>query len=202
MTKIKLCGMMRECDIRWANACAPDYIGFIFWEKSRRNIEPEKARAWKAQLDPKIKAVGVFVDAPVEHVAWLLDQDIIDVAQLHGKEDEDYIRELRKRSTKPIIKAFKIHSPEDVAAANASSAELVLVDSGTGSGKVFDWQLLKDIRRPYLLAGGLHEGNIAVALSTLHPYGVDVSSGIETDGVKDEEKMARLTAIVRKEVEA
>lgn len=200
MTKIKLCGLTRPCDIAWANELRPDYIGFVFAKKSKRYAAPELAAQLKALLNPEIQAVGVFVNEDVDTVAELLRAGIIDVAQLHGKEDESYIAALRARTDKPIFKAFRIDSEADVAKANASSADFVLLDSGNGgTGTVFDWQLLQGIARPYFLAGGLHPGNIGEAVKALKPFGVDVSSGIETDGLKDQAKMAQFVQAVRKE---
>lgn len=200
MTKIKLCGLTRPCDIAWANELRPDYIGFVFAKKSKRYAAPELAAQLKALLNPEIQAVGVFVNEDVDTVAELLRAGIIDVAQLHGKEDESYIAALRAKTDKPIFKAFRIDSEADVAKANASSADLVLLDSGNGgTGTVFDWQLLQGIARPYFLAGGLHPGNIGEAIKALKPFGVDVSSGIETDGLKNQAKMAQFVQVVRKE---
>lgn len=200
MTKIKLCGLTRPCDIAWANELRPDYIGFVFAKKSKRYAAPELAAQLKALLNPEIQAVGVFVNEDVDTVAELLRAGIIDVAQLHGKEDESYIAALRAKTDKPIFKAFRIDSEADVAKANASSADFVLLDSGNGgTGTVFDWQLLQGIARPYFLAGGLHPGNIGEAVKALKPFGVDVSSGIETDGLKDQAKMAQFVQAVRKE---
>lgn len=199
MTKIKLCGLTRPCDIAAANALKPDYIGFVFASKSKRYASPEKAAALKAQLAPGIQAVGVFVNEAPENVAALLACGTIDVAQLHGKETEDYITALRALTDKPIIKAFRIDTEEDVAAANRCSADYVLLDSGNGgTGTVFDWNLLKGISRPYFLAGGLNVQNAEGAVRTLQPYAVDVSSGIETDGLKDETKMAAFVAAVKR----
>ncbi|MCQ2501369.1 MAG: phosphoribosylanthranilate isomerase [Lachnospiraceae bacterium] len=198
MTAIKLCGLTRPCDIDKVNALQPDYIGFVFWERSKRNISRETAQALKKQLDPSIKAVGVFVDPDIDFVAGLLKDNIIDAAQLHGKEDEDYISRLRALAPgKMIIKAYKVRSTEDVALANASSADYVLLDSGTGSGKAFDWSLIREISRPYFLAGGLGVDNVAQAVADLQPFAVDVSSGIETEGLKDPEKMERFVTEVR-----
>ena len=200
MSKIKLCGLSRKCDIEWANALKPEYIGFVFWSKSKRNVPPEKAKELKDLLSPDIKAVGVFVDEPIENVAELLNDNIIDIAQLHGGEDEEYIKKLRALSGKPIIKAFLLKSENDAERAEKSTADYILVDSGTGTGKSFDWELLKNISRPYFLAGGLCCENISQAIETLHPYAVDVSSGIETNGCKDKNKMAAFVAAVRKEI--
>lgn len=199
MTKIKLCGLSRPCDIDAVNRLKPDYIGFVFAKKSKRYVSPEKAAALKAALDPAIRAVGVFVNEPAENVAALLKDGTIDVAQLHGKEDEGYITALRAMTDQPIIKAFRIDTEADVAAANSSSADFVLLDSGNGgTGTVFDWNLLQGIRRPYFLAGGLNPDNAEAAVSALKPYAVDVSSGIETDGLKDETKMTAFTAAVKR----
>lgn len=199
MTKIKLCGLSRGCDIEAANALKPEYIGFVFAPKSRRYVSRETAAELKSKLHPDIQAVGVFVNEELETVADLLREGIIDIAQLHGNETEDYIRQLRLRTDRQIIKAFRIDTAQDVLAAERSSADYVLLDSGSGgTGTVFDWNLIRDIGRPYFLAGGLGIGNVADAVKTLRPYAVDVSSGIETGGWKDERKMQEFVAIVRK----
>lgn len=199
MTKIKLCGLSRICDIEAANRLKPEYIGFVFLPKSKRYVTYEKAKELKSLLSPDIKVVGVFVDESVEIVARLLNDGTIDIAQLHGGEDEDYISRLRKLTGKPIIKAFRIESEEDIARAEKSSADHILLDSGMGTGKVFDWSLIQSIKRPYFLAGGLDCDNVGEAIKKLRPYAVDVSSGIETNGLKDKEKMAAFVAKVRKE---
>lgn len=200
MTKIKLCGLSRQCDIEWANELKPDYIGFVFWSKSKRNVSPEKAKELKALLSPDIKAVGVFVNEPVQNVAKLLNNNIIDIAQLHGSEDEEYISKLRTLTNKPIIKAFLLKSKDDAQKAEKSTADHILLDSGMGTGKGFDRSLLKNISRPYFLAGGLYPENVADAIETLSPFAVDVSSGIETDNFKDKNKMAAFVKAVRKEI--
>ncbi|MBR5943781.1 MAG: phosphoribosylanthranilate isomerase [Lachnospiraceae bacterium] len=199
MTKIKLCGMRRPADIEVVNELNPDYIGFIFASKSKRYVDPDTAKELKSLLSPSIKAVGVFVNEEIENVAKLLNENFIDMAQLHGDEDETYIAELRRLSDKPIIKALKITSEEDIKRADASSADFVLLDSGAGSGMVFNWGLIKGIKRPYFLAGGLNPENVEEAVNTLNPYAVDVSSGIETDGFKDRNKMTAFVSNVRKE---
>lgn len=200
MTKIKLCGLSRPCDIEAANQLKPDYIGFVFAPKSKRYVSAEKAAELKALLSPEIKAVGVFVREDPETVARLLNTGIIDIAQLHGGENEEYIRRLRELTDKPVIQAFRIDGEEDIAAAQASSADLVLLDSGSGgTGTVFNWELIKHLQRPYFLAGGLGPGNVKDAVQALNPYAVDVSSGIETDGVKDRTKMEQFVAAVKAE---
>ena len=198
-TKIKLCGLSRLRDIRAANALRPDFVGFVFALNSRRYVSPQQAKSLKSRLAPGIQAVGVFVDEEVERVAALLGSGVIDLAQLHGAEDNGYIRRLRALTDRPVIQAFRIRSEEDIRRAADSGADHILLDAGAGTGTVFDWGLLRQIRRPYFLAGGLGLHNVEKAVEELHPYGVDVSSGIETDGVKDPDKMAAFVAAVRKE---
>lgn len=199
MTKIKMCGLSRPCDIAAANAIRPEYIGFVFYPKSKRNVTPEQAAQLKKLLSPAIQAVGVFVDAASEAVSALLRQGVIDIAQLHGHEDEAYLASLRQLTDKPLLQAFRIAEADDVTRAMQSSADMVLLDAGMGSGEGFDWTLVRKIDRPYFLAGGLDADNVTAAIRQLHPYAVDVSSGIETDGQKDKEKMAAFAAAVRKE---
>lgn len=199
MTKIKLCGLSRECDIDAVNKLQPEFIGFVFWKKSKRYITPEKALLLKNRLSKDIISAGVFIDEELEVVAGLLNDGIIDIAQLHGKEDENYINRLRELTGKKIIKAFIIKSEDDIKAAEDSIADYVLLDSGAGTGKAFDRTLLKNIKRPYFLAGGLYPDTVGEAIRELHPFAVDVSSGIETDGLKDETKMTAFVNAVRKE---
>lgn len=198
MTQIKLCGMKRAADIQAANRLKPDYIGFVFAAKSKRCVTPELAAGLKAILDPDISAVGVFVNETPEAVADLLNSGVIDIAQLHGSEDEAYLAELRKLTDKPLIRAFRIRTGEDLDAAEKSPADFVLLDAGAGDGKTFDWDLLENFSRPYFLAGGLDPENVREAIERCCPYAVDVSSGIETDGFKDEEKMQAFVNNVRK----
>lgn len=198
MTKIKLCGLSRACDIDAVNELCPDYIGFIFAKWSKRCVTPERAAELKAMLNKEITAVGVFVNEPLESVAELLGRGIIDAAQLHGQEDENYIAALRELTDKKIIKAFRMETPEDAERANASGADYILLDSGIGgTGTVFNWELTQKITRPYFLAGGLNPDNVKQAVERLRPFAVDVGSGIETDGLKDREKMARFVCAVR-----
>ena len=199
MTKIKLCGLSRACDIEEANRLQPDYIGFVFAKKSRRCVTAEQAVELKRQLRPEIRAVGVFVNETPEAVAGLLNSGVIDVAQLHGSEDAEYIRRLRDLTDSPLIQAFRIRSKEDLSRAAASAADEILLDAGAGTGTVFDWSLLRNMERRYFLAGGLNPENVREAIRDLHPYGVDVSSGIETDALKDGTKMAAFVAAVREE---
>ena len=199
MTRVKMCGMTSEGDVINANELKPDYIGFVFAKNSRRFVTPHRALELKKLLDNDIKAVGVFVDENIETVSALIMDGIIDIAQLHGNEDDDYITLLRERTGKPVIKAFRIRSEQDVLRAEKSKADMILLDAGAGDGRTFDWSLLKEIKRPYFLAGGLNPENAADAVKALKPYAVDVSTGIETNGVKDREKMTAFADAVRKE---
>ena len=198
MTKIKLCGLSRPCDIEAANELLPDFIGFVFAEKSRRFAAPEKAKELRGMLDPAIRSVGVFVREAPERVAELLSCGVIDIAQLHGGEDEAYIAKLRTMTDRPLIKAFRVDSPADLEAARRSTADCILLDNGAGgTGTEFDWSLLEGFERPFFLAGGLDPENAAQAVTALRPFAVDVSSGIETDGLKDREKMKAFVEAVR-----
>ena len=199
MIHIKLCGLTRQQDIECANLLKPDYIGFVFWKKSRRYTDEDTAWQLRSALDKSITSVGVFVDEEPERVAHLINEGIIDAAQLHGGEDDEYIAKLRNliMPGKVIIKAFRITSDEDIKIAQSSSADMILLDAGMGDGAAFDWTMIRDMQRPYYLAGGLDCQNVAKAVEMLSPYGVDVSSGIETDGVKDPEKMKEFVGIVR-----
>lgn len=197
-TKVKLCGMTRPEDILTVNKLKPDYVGFVFWPKSKRALSREQATELRELLSPDIPAVGVFVDEQPEVILSLVGEGVIQVAQLHGHETEETLNWLRERTDVPLWKAFKVQRPEDVVAANESSADLVLLDNGYGTGKTFDWALMKGVRRPFLLAGGLSPENAEEAMKQFHPYGLDVSSGIETNGVKDPEKMTDFVRRVRR----
>ena len=198
-TKIKMCGLRRPEDIEAVNELKPEYIGFVFFPGSKRYVTPETAKMLRVGLDPGIKAVGVFVDEDPEIVARLLEEGVIDIAQLHGHEDETYLSELRKKTDKLLIRAFRIRSVEDAQQAQESTAEQILLDAGAGDGKTFDWSWLKDVNRPYFLAGGLNPENVGEAVKKLKPYAVDVSSGIETEEYKDINKMRAFVRAVREE---
>lgn len=196
MTKIKFCGLRTLDDIYAANELVPDYIGFVFAPKSKRYVTPAQAEQFRNALSKKILAVGVFVNENPAQVAELLNNGIIDAAQLHGNEDDAYIQNLRGVTKKIIIKAFW---SDNIAAADKSHADFILIDAGAGDGKTFDWTLIKNLRREYFLAGGLNPDNVGDAIKLLNPFAVDVSSGIETDGRKDFGKMAAFANAVRKE---
>ena len=191
MTKIKICGLRREQDIRYANELMPDYIGFVFLKGKMRYVTFEEAAHLRSLLDPAIPAVGVFVNEPVENVIRLLQSGTIQIAQLHGQEDEAYAEELGRAGDHCIIRAFAVRSSEDIHRAFAFPADYPLLDNGKGTGETFDWELLSHFPRPYFLAGGLTPENLPEAIFRFSPYAVDLSSGVETDGKKDPQKIFR-----------
>lgn len=200
MTKIKICGLSRPQDIDYVNEARPDWCGFIInFPKSHRNVTPEQVRTLRAGLAPSVLPVGVFVDRPAEEIAQLLKDGTISVAQLHGHEGPEDIAALRALAPGcQIWKAFKVRSAADLEEALASPADLVLLDNGQGTGQTFDWSLVTGVKRPFLLAGGLTPDNIPQAIEAVHPYGLDLSSGVETDKVKDREKILAAVAAARK----
>lgn len=204
MTKIKICGLTRPMDIETVNRLGPEYIGFVFASQSRRYVTPSQAKKLREQLKEGILAVGVFVNAPISTIVSLCQDNVIDMIQLHGQEEDSYIKELRQYIIKPVIKAFSIESHRDIQRANGSVADYVLLDNGAGgTGESFDWSLLTHITRPYFLAGGLSHKNIQEALnrSSPHLYAVDTSSGVETEGVKDHRKIEKFIRLVRERME-
>lgn len=198
MTKIKICGLRREQDIRYANELMPDYIGFVFLKGKMRYVTFEEAAHLRSLLDPAIPAVGVFVNEPAENVIRLLQAGTIQIAQLHGQEDEAYAEELRRAGDYCIIRAFAVRSSEDIHRAFAFPADYPLLDNGKGTGETFDWSLFQEQEKPFFLAGGLSPENVKEAIECFHPYAVDVSSGVETDGFKDYEKMKAFMDAVRR----
>lgn len=195
--KIKICGLKTLEDIAAVNEAKPDYAGFVL-APGKRRISREHARLLRMELDPEIPAVGVFVNELPQIVAGYLEEGIIDIAQLHGQEDEIYLHHLRLLTGQPVIQAFSVKDSGDLRRAEESSADLILLDHGKGgSGASFDWRLLGEMHRPYLLAGGITPENVLTAVNLYHPYGVDVSSGVETDGKKDRRKIMEIVRRVR-----
>ena len=192
-----MCGLSRMEDIEYANEVLPEFIGFVFAPKSRRYVSFEQAKKLRGGLDYRIAAVGVFVDEDIENIVRLVKDEVIDMVQLHGSEDNAYIAKLREMAEVPIIQAFKIIDSYDAESAVLSDADFVLLDSGMGTGKTFDWSLIKSINRPYFLAGGISPENAAQAVERFSPYAVDASSSLETNGVKDLSKMTALARAVR-----
>ncbi len=200
MVKVKFCGLKQVCDVQWANRLRPDYAGFVFAGKKRR-ISFVEAAELRRILDDRIPAVGVFVDATMEYIEKAVRAASLSMIQLHGHEDDAYIQALHQKLGLPVVKAFSIEREEDVERANRSAAHYVLVDHGPGgTGKAFDWSCLRKMKRPYFLAGGLTADNVRQALA-LHPFVLDVSSGIERDGAKDYDKMKQFLAAVRQQEE-
>ena len=204
--KIKLCGLMREEDIAIANEIQPDLVGFIVdYPPSRRSLSIDELNELSSLVDSSIVRVGVFVNAGSELICQLVVQGIIDVVQLHGDEDDAYIQQLRKHISAPIMQAFCIRDVQSLDKAQQSSADMVLLDSEKGSGRTFNWDLIdlmdliSHISRPYFLAGGITLQNIHEAQKRLHPFGFDMSSGLETDGMKDPDKMRSAVAAVRRQ---
>ena len=201
MTKIKLCGLTRPCDIEAVNALKPEYIGFVFAPGSKRYIDAKAAAGLKKMLHAEIQAVGVFVNDDPAHIAALADSGVIDLIQLHGGESAAYIERLQTMTAAPIICAVRVGANEDIKRVKSYPVEYFLLDACTkgaygGSGETFDWSLIGAVGKPYFLAGGLNESNIACAMQT-GAYALDLSSGIETDGVKDAGKMRRVAALVK-----
>lgn len=191
MTKIKICGLKRLEDIEIINKYKPDYIGFVFAD-SKRKVTHELAGQMKENLDSSIISVGVFVDADIDEILKLYCDDVIDIAQLHGRESEEYINKLKQKSNYQlkIINAIEMSDKKDLKAYENSIADYLLLDSGKGSGKTFDWRLIrKDLKKEFFLAGGLNAQNISQAITEFNPYAVDLSSSLETNGYKDELKI-------------
>nr|WP_319489004.1 phosphoribosylanthranilate isomerase [uncultured Caproiciproducens sp.] len=201
MTKVKICGLTRIEDIAAANMTRPDYIGFVF-AQSRRKIDYDTAARLKAALHSGIQSVGVFVDEAIENIASLVQANILDAVQLHGSEDAAYMERLRTTIGVPIIKAVRVQSSEQILTYSSMPCDYLLLDTYVrgeqgGSGKCFDWSIIPNMRKPYFLAGGLNGQNVKNAVKILHPYCVDVSSGVETDSVKDSDKMLEFVKQVR-----
>ncbi len=202
MPKIKICGLKRMEDIEAVNEYKPDYIGFVFAGK-KRYIEPRTAHVLKQNLSPGIKSVGVFVNADTEFVANLAAEGTIDMIQLHGDEDAEYISRLREKTDAPIIKAVRVRAVSDIYECEKLPCDYMLFDtfvkdSYGGSGVTFDWRMIPKVSKPFFLAGGLSEKNIAAAAG-INPFCLDISSGVETDGFKDREKIKKVIEIVRSE---
>ncbi|WP_394990791.1 phosphoribosylanthranilate isomerase [uncultured Helicobacter sp.] len=195
--RIKTCGLFRQEDIAFANTLKPDFVGFVF-APSRRQISFAKARELKKHLIDSIQVVGVFVDSPKERIYEIAKEGVIEMIQLHGEESEEYISELKVLCGLPIIKAVRVRNVQDLGVVS-SGADYMLYDApNAGSGVCFDWGFLEGFcaKKPYFLAGGIATDNLTQAMR-LKPYAIDVSSGIESHGLKDFEKMAHIIRVVR-----
>lgn len=201
MTKIKICGLSRLVDIEMVNEALPDYIGFVF-AKSKRQVTEDTARQLKEKLNPNIQTVGVFVNEDIERMKRICYSGIIDIIQLHGDEDESYIKELKMVVNNKVIKAVRVRKRENIKAAEHLPCDYLLLDAYRedqygGSGEAFDWTSIKEVNKPFFLAGGINAGNVCKAIELVKPYSIDVSSGVETDGYKDKNKIIEIITKVR-----
>ncbi|WP_295722314.1 phosphoribosylanthranilate isomerase [uncultured Methanobrevibacter sp.] len=214
MVKVKICGLKRAEDIEIINKYNVDYGGFVF-AKSSRQINAKKAEKLSNLLKDNISPVGVFVDEDINFILELFNANIIKIAQLHGKEDEEYIKKLKEKSHNktnkqiPIINSIEIKDEdinkvnEKILNLNNSLSDYILLDSGKGSGKCFNWNLVNKnniIKKPFFLAGGLNSNNIKLAIDEFNPYSVDLSSSVEKNGFKDEEKIKEIVEIVKNNI--
>ena len=198
MVKIKICGLRRLEDVEMVNRHKPDYIGFVFAD-SKRKVSHEFAAHMKDNLSPDIISVGVFVDAEIDEIVELFDDGVIDIAQLHGSESEEYIKNLKERTDYKlkIINAIEMSDELDLLEYDNSIADYLLLDSGKGSGKTFDWSLIRDdLDKEFFLAGGIDVSNVGEAIRKFNPYAIDLSSSLETDGFKDESKIRAIMEVV------
>ncbi len=200
MAKIKICGLTTQKDIEAVNEVWPDYIGFVF-APSRHRVSFEEAAALKNRLAPGIQAVGVFVNESVERILSLTQAGIIDAIQLHGDETNDMILDLKNKTSVPVIRAVRVQSADDIRHSQSIPSDYLLFDTYTkgaygGSGHTFDWSCIPRMRRPYFLAGGLNLGNITLAAQT-PAYCLDISSGVETDGKKDPDKIKQIVQTIQ-----
>lgn len=203
MLKIKICGLTRSRDIQIVNELLPDYIGFVF-ASSKRQVTPQQASKLKKLLRPEVKAVGVFVNAPIEQVVELVKSRTIDIVQLHGDEDASYCQSLRQKIMVPIIKVIRLRNEASLENMDAFDCDYFLFDTYVtgqygGSGRQIDVSILKgrEFTKPYFIAGGLNLQNVKAVLAEVTPFAVDVSGGVETDGVKDKKKIADFIKAVR-----
>ena len=199
MAKLKICGLTCKEDIEAVNEVKPDFAGFIIEVPGRsRSLTAQQMKVLVNGLDKEILPVGVFVNAAPELPISLMRDGTLWAAQLHGDEDEEYIEKIQNMTGKPVIKAFSIKTPEDVQKALRSPADYILLDQGNGgTGETFDWSLVPPVRRPFFLAGGIGPENIRSAIGTLHPWAVDISSSLETEGRKGPEKLRQITRMLK-----
>lgn len=205
-TKIKICGLSRKQDIEYVNAALPDFAGFVF-APSRRQVTQEAAGSLKSSLDDRIKAVGVFVNHKADFIKKLCRQGVIDYIQLHGDETEEYILRLKEDlmaagCMRPIIKALRVKDSASLKNASGFDTDFLLLDTFSakeygGSGRTFDWKIIDNIGKPFFLAGGINCENASAAVSAVQPFCLDVSSGVETEGIKDAEKINKIVNIIR-----
>ncbi len=201
MTKIKICGLKTIEDIEAVNRWKPDFAGFVF-APGKRQISPDHAAELRSALAPEIQAVGVFVNTLLEEAAALAEAEVIQYIQLHGDEDAAYMEALRKQTDKPLIKAVAARSREEILEAEKLPCEYLLLDtykkgSPGGNGETFDWKIIPPLEKPWFLAGGLSPENVEQAIKICRPFGVDISSGVEIQGKKSEQRIREFIEKVR-----
>jgi phosphoribosylanthranilate isomerase len=190
LIKLKICGIFRDEDVDYLNEFQPDFAGFVF-AKSKRRVTSETARRLILKLSDEIIPVGVFVNETAEKIAETANETGIKMIQLHGEESEDFIETLKSKTHLPIIKAIKPNMKI------AENADFLLFDGEyPGSGRPFDKSALPRTNKPFFIAGGINAVNINEAIA-LSPYGIDLSSGVETNGVKDREKIKEICEIIK-----
>lgn len=195
---IKICGLSRPCDIDYANEYRPDFIGFVFAE-SRRQVSCDTAAELKSRLSPNIKSVGVFVNDDMDRIAALAESGVIDLVQLHGTEDNEYLSELKGRISLPVIRAVSVGSSDERQRLDSCADYILLDNKGGGTGQTFDWSAAPKTDKPVFLAGGINISNVSDGIASFHPYAVDISGGVETDGFKDPIKIKNIIRRIRDE---
>lgn len=202
MTKIKICGIKRIADAEYLNEFLPDYAGFILSQPFWRCIDIEQLKKIDDALSPSIKRVGVFVNETADYIIQYAP--LLDVIQLHGDEKEDLILELKSKTDCEIWKAIRVQSVDEIEKACQLSADKLLIDSYSkdtygGSGKVANWDLVNEvnINKPFFLAGGISISNCQKAIETVNPFGLDISSSVETDKLKDKKKIKEIIEKIR-----
>mgnify|MGYP002509871872 FL=1 len=211
MTKVKICGLRTLADVRLVNQYLPEYAGFVF-AKTRRLVADDQALLMRQMLDQRIQCVGVFVNEPIAHVIRLCDMNAIDAVQLHGDEPESYIRQIKDKTGITVIKAVRVQCSDQVVEDMSENADFMLFDTYKkgipgGTGERFPMEVLQEsftklrernqIIKPYFLAGGLDCDSVAQVICRTNCYAVDVSTGVETDGIKNGEKIKNFLNIVR-----
>lgn len=200
--KVKICGLKRMEDVDMVNQHLPDFAGFVFAQSSRM-IGEDLASQFRQRLDDRVAAIGVFVNEAAERIKRICEKEIIQYIQLHGDEDEEYIRKLKQMVPDvPVIKAVRVRSCEQILEAQKLPADYLLLDTYTeemygGSGRTFDQNIIPKLSKPFFLAGGMDADNVSGCLDRVRPFGVDVSSGVETDGIKNEDKIKHFIERVR-----
>ena len=215
--KVKMCGISKVETIPAVVEAKPDYMGLVF-APSKRQVTVDQAKTLVEELhrgyaqkygsdtehdkNDTIKTVGVFVNETVDNLVTIANEANLDAVQLHGDEDETFIQSLKERTNVEVWKAIQIRTAADTEKWIDSSADMLLFDAyhkdeRGGTGEVFDWSSLDAFERPFMLAGGIDSTNVARAIRTVRPYGIDISSGIETNGMKDDKKITAFTKIVK-----